>query len=263
MPSIEANGIRFNYVVNGSVGAPWITLSNSLATNVTMWDEQVELLAGAWRVLRYDQRGHGATEVSAPPYHFTQLAADVVALWDELEIETSVYCGLSMGGTTGLGLALDHPARLRALVGCDCRCDSPPGFREAWDDRIAHARTHGMAGMAEPTVDRWFTDAFRGTRPEVIERVKAMIRSTPLDGFIGCSNALQEIPFRDRLSRIEMPTLLLCGEHDPAANPDYCRGMHESMPGSRFEVIEHAGHISNLENAPRFNAVLGEFLSTL
>ncbi len=263
MPKVTANGISFNYRIDGPDGAPWITFSNSLATNIAMWDAQAALLSSDWRVLRYDQRGHGGTEAAAPPYGFDLLGDDVIALWDELGVKRSAFCGLSMGGTTGLGLAIDHEDRLVAYIGCDCRCDSPPDFAALWDERIAAARTGGMDGMAQPTVSRWFTETFLAAHDEVIEKVRSMIRTTSLNGFIGCSNALQNIDYRDRLERIRVPTLFMCGEHDPAANPDYIRPMREAVPGAELVVIPDAGHISNMENPEFFNRGLTDFLTRL
>ena len=263
MPKVTANGIEFNYQVDGPEGAPWITFSNSLATNITMWDEQTALLSDEWRVLRYDQRGHGGSQATTPPYSFDMLCADVVALWDELGVRRSVFCGLSMGGTTGLGLAIDHEDRLVAYIGCDCRCDSPPAFAALWDERIAMARENGMEGMAQPTVARWFTEPFLAAHDEVIEKVRGMVRTTSLDGFIGCSNALQNIEYRDRLERSRVTTLFMCGEHDPAANPDYVRPMQEAVPGAELVIIPDAGHISNMENPNFFNRGLTDFLTRL
>ena len=265
MPKLTANGITFNYALEGPEGAPWITFSNSLATNLAMWDEQAALLAGDWRVLRYDQRGHGATQATAPPYTFDLLVADVIALWDALGVKRSAFCGLSMGGTTGLGLAIEHSDRLSAYVGCDLRYESVPEFQKAWDERIAMAKEKGMDGMAMPTATRWFTDAFvkNPVNKPVIDRICGMVRTTSLDGFIGCSNALQHIGYRDRLGRINVPTLFISGEHDPAANPAVMGPMKDAVAGSRLAVIPDAGHISNMENPAAFNAALTGFLGSL
>jgi len=265
MPSVTANGIGFNYVIDGPEGAPWITFSNSLATNVTMWDDQAALLSSDWRVLRYDQRGHGGTEVTAPPYSFGMLVKDVVALWDALGVRRSVFCGLSMGGTTGVGLAIGHADRLSAFVGCDLRYESAPDFSKAWDDRIAMARDKGMAGMAVPTTGRWFTAAFANDPANVatMDKINGMVAATPLDGFIGCANALQSITYAGRLGRINVPTLFICGEHDPAANAAYMGPMKEAVAGSELVVVPDAGHISNMENPAAFNAGLSDFLGKL
>ncbi len=265
MPTVRANGIDFHYELAGPDGAPWITFSNSLATNVTMWDAQAELLSDNWRVLRYDQRGHGKTQVTAPPYSFDQLADDVVAIWDALGVRRSVFCGLSMGGTTGLGLAIDYDERLAAFIGCDLRCESAPAFTAAWDDRIATARAGGMEGMAELTANRWFTEKFYSdpANAPVMDKIKGMIRTTPLDGFIGCANALQDIQYQARLDRIVVPTLFICGEFDPAANADYIRPMQQAVSGAELHVVPNAGHISNMENPASFNEGLIGFLDRL
>jgi len=265
MPRVTANGIGFNYVIDGPEGAPWITFSNSLATNVTMWDEQAALLSGDWRVLRYDQRGHGGTDVTAPPYSFDVLVKDVIALWDALGVRRSVFCGLSMGGTTGVGLAVEYGDRLSAFIGCDLRYESEPAFVKAWDERIAMARERGMPGMAGPTTGRWFTEAFakNPANAATMDKISAMVASTPLDGFIGCSNALQNISYGDKLKRINVPTLFICGEHDPAANASYMRPMKEAVAGSELVVVPDAGHISNMENPAAFNAGLTGFLEKL
>ena len=265
MPTVTANGITIHYELAGPEGAPWITFSNSLATNLSMWDEQAALLEDEWRVLRYDQRGHGGTPATAPPYTFDMLVADVVGLWDALGVRRSVFCGLSMGGTTGLGLAIEHSDRLSAYIGCDLRYESLPAFTKAWDERIAMAKEKGMDGMAMPTATRWFTEAFVSdpANKSVIEKVCGMIRTTSLDGFIGCANALQNIGYGDRLTRINVPTLFISGEHDPAANPAVMGPMTEAVAGSRLAVIPDAGHISNMENPPAFNAALTAFLRSL
>ena len=261
MARIAANGIAFNYRVDGREGASWITFSNSLATNLSLWDAQVALLERDYRILRYDQRGHGDTVASTPPYSFGLLVADVIALWDALGVARSTFVGLSLGGTTGLGLAIGHGGRLDGLVACDCRCDSPPGFREAWDGRIAVVNEQGMAALADPTVERWFTEDFQSTRPDRIEWIREMIRTTSADGFIGCSNALQNIEYRDGLGGITTPTLFISGAQDGAATPAYMKPMQEAVPGATYALLDPAGHISNVENPDRFNQALGDFLN--
>jgi 3-oxoadipate enol-lactonase len=193
------------------------------------------------------------------------LGEDVIALWDELGVKRSVFCGLSMGGTTGVGIAIDHADRLSAFVGCDLRYDSEPDFNKAWDDRIAMARDKGMPGMAEPTTGRWFTEAFakNPANSATMGKINGMVASTPLDGFIGCANALQNIGYGDKLGRINVPTLFISGEYDPAANPAYMTPMKEAVAGSEFVVVPDAGHISNMENPAAFNAGLSDFLGKL
>ena len=263
MARIAVNGIEINHRIDGREGRPWVTFSNSLATSLDLWDAQVALLEDDFRILRYDQRGHGGTDASPPPYDFGLLAGDVIALWDALGIERSIFVGLSMGGTTGLGLAIGHGDRLDGLIACDCRCDSPPGFSAAWDDRIEVVRAGGMAALADATVERWFTEGFHASAPDRIEWIRGMIRATPLDGFIGCANALQNIAYRDRLGAIDTPTLFIAGAQDPAATPDYIKPMQEAVAGSTFVLLDPAGHISNVENPDGFNRALGKFVHSL
>ena len=189
------------------------------------------------------------------------LVADVIALWDALGIEQSHFVGLSMGGTTGLGIATNHGARLASLIACDCRCDGDAAFRAAWEPRIELARDQGMAALAAPTTDRWFTDAFKTSRPDVIGEVQEMIRTTSAAGFIGCANALQTVDYRAGLGDIKTPTLFISGAQDPAATPDYITAMTEQMPGCQFVVVDPAGHISNLENPDQFNRAMVDFLT--
>ena len=189
---IMANGITFNYEIEGPQGAPWIMFSNSLATNVGMWDPQAADLKGSFRVLRYDQRGHGTTEAPAGRYTYPQLVADAVALLDALEIERTHFAGLSMGGATALALAELHPGRVDHVVVCDSPCLSTPASAKQWEERIAIAQKGGMEALADSTLSRWFPPETLAAKPAHVEKVRAMILTTPVNGFIGCSAALAD-----------------------------------------------------------------------
>src|SRR6516225_7865879 len=139
---IKANGISINYHVDGPDGAPWLVLSNSLATNLAMWDDQA--------------RGHGATEAPAGRYTFELLIADALALMDALAIRKAHFGGLSMGGATALGLAQKHPHRLDRVIVCDSPCQSTPTSSQQWEERIVVAQKQGMEALVEPTIARWF-----------------------------------------------------------------------------------------------------------
>lgn len=260
MPKIAANGIDFNYQIDGRDGAPWITFSNSLATNLALWDDQAAQLGGDYRILRYDQRGHGATEATEGPYSFDLLTGDVIGLWDALGIERSHFVGLSLGGTTGFGLAINHADWLISLIASDARCDANDAFRKAWDSRIDLVNSGGMDALAQPTADRWFTEGFRQTQTVAVESIKDMIRATSINGFIGCVNALQTTDYRQGMGGIRTPLLFIVGAEDSAVPPDYVKGMHESVGGSEFAVIERAGHISNVENPEPFQRAVDAFL---
>ena len=169
---IKANGIGINYQVDGPDAAPWLVLSNSLATNLTMWDDQARELGRAFRVLRYDQRGHGATDAPAGRYPFDLLIADALALMDALAIGKAHFAGLSMGGATALGLAQKHPDRLDRVIVCDSPCQSTPTSRQQWEERIVIAQKQGMEALVEPTLARWFPPEVMKANPPHVDKVR-------------------------------------------------------------------------------------------
>jgi len=260
MAYMAVNGLEFHFRIDGPDGAPWVTFSNSLATDLHLWDGQVVLIEDRFRVLRYDTRGHGKTEAAAPPYDFALLESDVIGLWNTLGIEKSHYVGLSLGGSTGFGLAINSPDRIASLAGCDCRVTSPPDFKAAWAGRIKIVEDGGTEAVVEDTMSRWFTAPTLATDGPDMERVRAMIRETSADGFIGCANALQGIEYLETARAITCPTLIIVGEKDPAATPELAGAMHERVAGSRLEVLPDAAHISNIDNPDAFNAALIPFL---
>lgn len=263
MPFAAVNGADLHYRIDGPEGAPWVTFSNSLATDLTLWDGQVELLSDRFRVLRYDTRGHGRSTPAPPPYDFALLESDVVALWDLLGVERSHYVGLSLGGSTGFGLAINYPDRMASLAGCDCRVTSPPEFKAAWAGRIKIVEDGGTEAVVEDTMTRWFTAPTLTADGPDMERIRTMIRETSANGFIGCANALQGIEYLEAARSITCPTLIIVGEKDPAATPELAGAMHERVEGSRLVVLPDAAHISNIENASAFNAALIPFLDDM
>jgi 3-oxoadipate enol-lactonase len=258
---ITANGISINYQVDGKDG-PWLVLSNSLATDLSMWDEQAGALSSTYRVLRYDQRGHGKTEATAGRYTFELLMADALALMDALAIAHAHFCGLSMGGATALGLAQRHPARINRVVVCDSGCASTPQSAQQWEERIAVAQQEGMAALVEPTVTRWFPPEVVAAKPPYLDHVRAMIRATPVAGFIGCAAALADHDFRSKVSSTKPPVLFIAGEKDAGgAVAIAMRGLHHTLPSSRYVELAGAGHISNLDDPQGFTGALRSFLS--
>ncbi len=262
MSDVTVNGFRFNTRIEGPVGAPWVTFSNSLATDLGLWDAQAALLADRFRILRYDTRGHGRSAPPPPPYDFAMLESDLIGLWDALGIERSHIIGLSLGGSTGIGLAIHHPGRIASLAACDCRVTAPPAFRQAWEGRIAIARAQGMEALVEETMTRWFTAATLDADPPELAKIRAMIRTTSVEGFIGCARALQGIDYLQDVHRISCPTLFVVGEADPAATPELAGAMHGRVSGSRLVELPGAAHISNIENAPAFNGAVIPFLDS-
>ncbi len=258
---IKANGISINYQIDGKEGAPWLVLSNSLATDLSMWDQQARDFAGAFRVLRYDQRGHGKTEAPAGRYSFDMLIADAVALMDALAVKQANFCGLSMGGATALGLTQRHPDRITRAIVCDSGCASTPQSAQQWEERIAAAQQGGMGPLVEATVARWFPPDIVARNPPYLDKIRAMIRDTPVAGFIGCSAALADHDFRSGVAATKPPVLFIAGEKDAGgAVPAAMKGLHKDLAGSRYVELPGAGHISNLDDPAGFTRAVREFL---
>ena len=256
---IKANGITFNYEIEGSEGAPWLVFSNSLATNLAMWDPQAADLEGSFRILRYDQRGHGGTDAPAGRYTYATLAADALALFDALGIKRPHFCGLSMGGAAALGLAELHPDRVDRVVVCDSPAMSTPASAQQWEERIAIARKGGMEALVDSTMARWFPPETHAAKPAHLDKVRAMIRTTPVNGFIGCSAALADHDYNTAVATVTRPVLFIAGSKDgvtPAAMKDMCA----RLKGSRYVELAGAGHISNLDRPAEFTRAVREFL---
>jgi 3-oxoadipate enol-lactonase len=256
----KANGITINYQIDGPEGAPWIVFSNSLATSIAMWDEQAAALKNSFRVLRYDQRGHGGTDAPAGRYRFDTLLADAIGLLDALSVKKVHFAGLSMGGATALGLAEHHPERFDSIIVCDSPCQSTPQSSQQWEERIAVAQKQGTATLVEPTVARWFPAETMAQNPPHIDKVRAMVRATPVNGFIGCAAALADHDYASAVTSVRCPVLFMVGEKD-GATPGAMRKLHEKVAGSRFVELPGAGHISNMERPAEFNGAIRDFLA--
>ncbi|MGN6550702.1 MAG: alpha/beta fold hydrolase [Pararhizobium sp.] len=257
--SVTLNGLEFSCRVDGQdAAAPWLVFSNSLATNLTVWDAQVEVLADRFRILRYDQRGHGGTEVPAASYGLIDLGADAKALLDRFAIERCTFVGLSMGVPTALQLIADSPERIERLVLCDGQAQTAANGAKSWQERIAFAREAGMEAVADATVDRWFDTDFVGSGKA--EGMRRMIAATPLEGYVGGACALQDYAYGEILPKIEVPALLIAGARD-GAMPETMRQMSRMIAGARMVEIPGAGHIPNVEQAGAFNRVFETFLA--
>lgn len=257
---VKANGITFNCQVDGTEGAPWLVFSNSLATNLSMWEHQARVLGARFQIFRYDQRGHGGTEAPDGRYAFSTLLADAIALMDSFEISRAHFCGLSLGGATALGLAEQYPDRINRAAVCDSPCASTPTSAKQWEERITVAKANGMASLAEPTLQRWFPPEVYSSNPPFVVKVREMVKSTPVNGFVGCCAALGDHNFRSAIAVVSRPVLFMVGERD-APNASI-REMNKELTGSQFVEIPKAGHISNMEQPDAFTRALENFLIT-
>ncbi len=257
----EANGITINCKIDGPEGAPWVMLSNSLATNLSMWDGQTAVLAERYQVLRYDQRGHGHSDVPAGNYDFDLLADDAAALMQAHGIEACHFVGLSMGGMTAMGLGLNHPERLISITIANSRADVTPQFQGVFDERIAIALNEGMEALVPSTIDRWFTEALREAAPDFLDDVSEMIRGTPPVGYAGCARAVQNVDYLSRLGAVDKPVLLIAGAQDIATPPECMRDIQSTISGAQYIELDPASHLSNLEQPEAFTTALTKFLA--
>jgi 3-oxoadipate enol-lactonase len=268
LPTIDVRRESFNCKVDGPADAPVLVLSNSLGADLAMWEPQMPALIERFRVLRYDQRGHGASTVTpaardssrlAPgAYSLEALGRDVLTLLDALKIKRAHFCGLSMGGATGMWLAANAPERIDRLV----LANTAPKFStpDAWNMRIDAVRKGGVEAIADAVLERWFTSGFRARAPETTARMRKMMVATPIEGYIGCCTAIRDADLRDALPRIAAPTLVVVGTHDPANPPAEGRAFAARIPGARVVELD-AAHISNVEAPEQFTAELVGFLA--
>lgn len=257
---VKVNGIGMNCELTGKPNASVVVLSHSLGSSLEMWDPQIGPLSARFRVLRYDTRGHGESEAPKGPYSLDLLAEDVTALMDELGVEKADFVGLSMGGMVGQGLALAHADRFRRFVLCDTTSIIPEEAQPVWQERIERVRREGMQAVADETIERWFTPQFRRLGPPEVEKIRKQLLKTPLEGYLGCIEAIRRLNYLQRLSQIKKPTLIIVGEKDEGTPVDAAMSMHERIGGSRLKVIPSAAHLCNVEQSEAYNEALMDFL---
>jgi 3-oxoadipate enol-lactonase len=257
MPFAKVDGGRIHYRIDGDPDAPVLVLSNSLGTDLSMWDRLVAALSRSFRILRYDSRGHGRSLVTSGPYRIEQLARDVVSLLDGLEMARVHYCGLSLGGMVGIWLGAHEPSRVDRLVWASTAAHLGPP--EAWDARLEAIRQGGMASVADRIIERWFTPAFRGRCAAAVNATRQMLLTAPSDGYTACCAAVRDRDQRAELASIRALTLVIAGRHDPATPPATCRLIADAIHRARLVELS-AAHLSNIEGAEAFNAAVLGFL---
>ncbi len=225
-----------------------------------MWDPQIEVLTGAHQVLRYDTRGHGGSDAPEGPYSFDDLVGDVLGLMDAKDIDRADFMGLSMGGMTGLGLAIHHGDRVSRVVCADGRADAPELFRAMWDQRIAAVEGGGLEAIVDGTLATWFTEAWRAANPDGVAAVREMIVSNNPAGYIACCRALQGLDYLRHLGKAKVPVLFVGGSEDKGASPETMREMAAATPGGVFHEIADAAHVANINQPDAYNAAIAEFL---
>ena len=261
MPTVQLADGALNYQLDGPAGAPVLVLSNSLGTDLHMWDAQIPAFAEQFRVLRFDTRGHGASLVSEGPYRIEQLGRDVLALLDALDIQKFSFCGLSMGGLIGQWLGINAAARLDKLVLCNTAAKI--GTDEVWNTRIDTVLAGGqqaMCDLRDASIGRWFTAEFAAAQPGKVEPIVGMLAQTSPQGYAANCAAVRDADYREQLAAISAPTLIVCGSFDAVTTPEHGRFMQERIKGA--ELVEfHAAHLSNVEAGDAFTQAVLAFLT--
>lgn len=231
--------------IDGPSDAPVLLLGSSLGTTGAMWEPQLAGLTSAFRVVRYDHRGHGGSPVPAGPYRLAELAGDVLALADRLGVARFHYAGLSLGGMVGMELAARAPERIdRLALLCTSALLGPP---ESWTTRADTVRRHGTAAVSDPVVSRWFRPEFVAAHPDLLAHYRDMLASTPAEGYAGCCEAIRDMDLTGRLGAISAPTLVLAGAEDRATPPSHAQVIAEGIPDARLSVLDGAAHLANVE----------------
>jgi 3-oxoadipate enol-lactonase len=256
--SVNVNGVETAYRFDGPAGGRVVLLSNSLMSNYDMWDWTVPALSDRYRVLRYDTRGHGRSSTTPGPYSIAMLGDDAAALLDALGIRAAHVAGLSMGGMIAQQLGARYPDKVLSLALCDTASEMPP--RSMWEERLGIARTQGIAGLAEGTIKRWFTEPFIRRAPGDIEKVRKMILGTGVEGYMACASAVRDMAQTTMLLGIAKPTLVMTGRQDPACTVAQSIVLNRMIDGSQLVILEAAAHLSNIEQPAAFNTALRSFI---
>ena len=252
--------MKTNYQIDGA-GPRWVTFVTGIANDISLWDGQVPVLARGFKVLRYDLRGHGGSESTPGDYSIELLIEDLLGLLDERGIRKTSLVGLGLGGALAQAFAIQHPDRVDRLVPCCCRAQMVPDFAAMWHRLRDTVRQNGLESIVEPTVQRWFSEDFKAAHPEVLEKIRRMIRGTTQQGYLGVTGAFLGLALEDQLGRIKAPTLYVSGADDHLGGPPpLMQALSEKVKGARHVSVPKAAHIANIQNPAGFNQVLEDFL---
>ena len=251
------DGIKLNYREDGDPAGVPVMFSNSLGTDLRLWDQILPLLPQHYRFIRYDKRGHGLSQLTKGPYGMGVLVRDAEMLIEHLGLSRVIFVGLSIGGMIAQGLAAKRPDLLRAIVLSNT--GAKIATREMWAERIAAAEAGGLEALADSTMQRWFSDAFRGT--EAVHAWRNMFVRQPVEGWTGCGAAIAGTDFYTTTAAIEMPALGIAGSEDGSTPPDLVQETVGLVGGSDYRLIRGAGHLPCVEKPREYAEILSDFLA--
>lgn len=252
------NGIKVHYSVEGPDNGFPVVFSNSLGTDFRVWDALLPHMPDDLRIIRYDKRGHGLSEAPDAPYYMGDLVQDAAALMDFLEVKGALIIGLSIGGMIAQGLAAERPDLVGALVLSDTAVKI--GNEQIWAERVDAVRKGGIAALEEGILQRWFSKGFHADRQEELAGWRNMLCRTPVEGYIGCSQAIAETDLYVSTARLTLPTLAIVGSEDGSTPPDLVRETADLVAGSQFKVIRKAGHLPCVEQPAEMSALIAAFM---
>ncbi|HET8727879.1 MAG TPA: 3-oxoadipate enol-lactonase [Alphaproteobacteria bacterium] len=252
----RVNGVLLHWEEAGPPDGPVVVFSNSLGSDLRIWDEVAAALAGRFRILRYDKRGHGLSDAPPPPYGIDDHARDLTGLLDTIGVERFALVGLSVGGMIAQMIAAQAPDRVAALV----LCGTAPkiGDPDLWQARIAAVEEEGLSAIADAVIARWFTDAFFSRRAEAVAGCRNMLLRTPAEGYAGTCAAIRDADLSTLAASISVPTLCLVGDEDRSTPPDLVRAAAATIPGARFGIVEGAGHLPCIEQPATLARLVGQ-----
>ena len=249
--------MKTNYKIQGTPNSPVLMFSNSLGADLTMWDELVPLLLPYFRVLQYDTRGHGQSELTEGPYTIERLGKDVISLLDQLNIDKVYFCGLSMGGLIGQYLGIHHPDRLHKLILSNT--DSKIGTAEKWNERINTINEQGMQAIVDGTMEKWFTPSYHKTKPARVAEMKKIFLANKTAGYSACCAAIGAADFRSEIKKITAETLIITGDEDAVTNVVQAEGLQKEIPNAKLKVFP-ARHLPSTELPIEYADTLIDFI---
>jgi 3-oxoadipate enol-lactonase len=258
MNFVRINNVLLHYREHGPAEAPALVLVNSLGTDARIWDEIIGRLESQYRIVSYDKRGHGLSDAPPGDYSLDDHVGDLAGLVAHCGLDRFALMGVSVGGLIAQGYALAHPEQLTALVLCDTAAKL--GDAAMWDGRIRTVREHGMAGLADAVMERWFPPAFRAGRPDDVAGWRNLLLRSSADGYCGTCATLRDTDLRDGIGKIDTATLVVVGSEDGSTPVPVVRECAMAIPGAAFEIIEGAGHIPSIDQPARLTEVVQTFL---